>query len=204
MTILCNNPKCRGVLNQHTPAMCPNCGEPTGAAPMERIDLTSAKEQAMLEPTSIVERLRAIELRASELMTRMAQCERETIGAAASGNDSQVLKRLLDLHSAAIDQIADQGQTGRAALHERLNKLERRVSTLESPTSGSLDEQPHVPPEPQPEFTPDQMIAAIRKWLEFGNDMSAFRHGSTIFSGDGWAARALRAAMEFIDNAAKT
>ena len=103
MPTLCNNPQCRGVLNERTPARCPECGVPTGASPRERIDLQATAKQ--------------------------------------------------------------------------------------------LD--------PLPEFTTDQMIAAIGHWLQFGQDMFNDGHQQGYFSGDGWAARALRAAREFIEEAGR-
>ena len=39
MPTLCNNPQCRGVLNERTPERCPECGIPTGASPRERINI---------------------------------------------------------------------------------------------------------------------------------------------------------------------
>jgi hypothetical protein len=44
------------------------------------------------------------------------------------------------------------------------------------------------------------MVAAIGQWLEFGDAMFNDGHQQGYFSGDGWAARALRAAREYIEN----
>ena len=100
MPTLCNNPQCRGVLNERTPARCPECGVPTGVQPREQIDLQTTPKQ----------------------------------------------------------------------------------------------------PDPSPEFTPDQMVVAINQWLQFGEDMFNDGHQQGYFSGDGWAARSLRAAREFIEH----
>ena len=50
-------------------------------------------------------------------------------------------------------------------------------------------------------FTPDQMVAAIGHWLQFGERMLAMNQQAGYFSGCGWAARALAAARDFIEKA---
>ena len=104
MTIYCTNPQCRGVLNEHAPARCPECGVPT----------------------------------------RTPAC----------GQDEDVV----------------------------VAKLAR----LDSPV--------------EPEFTPAKMALAIGQWLQFGEDMFNDGHQQGHFCGDGWAARALRATREYIEN----
>ena len=51
---------------------------------------------------------------------------------------------------------------------------------------------------PPSEFTPEQMVAAIGRWLQFGQDMFDDGYQDGYFCGDGLAARALRAARDFI------
>ena len=103
MTIYCTNPQCRGVLNEHAPARCPECGVPT----------------------------------------RTPAC----------GQDEDVV----------------------------VAKLAR----IDSPA--------------EPEFTPAKMSLAIGQWLQFGEDMFGNGEHDGYFSGDGWAARALRATRDMIE-----
>lgn len=49
-------------------------------------------------------------------------------------------------------------------------------------------------------FTTDQMVSAIGQWLAFGEQMFNDGNQYGYFSGAGWAARALAAAREFIEN----
>lgn len=51
-------------------------------------------------------------------------------------------------------------------------------------------------------FTPAQMVAAIDQWLAFGEDQLGSGHCG-YFSGSGFAARALRAARDFIEKAGR-
>ena len=130
MPTLCNNPQCRGVLNERTPARCPECGVPTGATPRERIYVTAD------ETTNLT-------------------------------TDAEIK------HAA---QFSPGSVTPAAKV---------------------------VTPPPTPSFTTDQMIAAINAWLQFGEDMFNDGNQYGYFSGDGWAARALRAARDFIEEAGR-
>jgi len=133
MAIYCNNPQCRGVLNERTPSRCPECGVATGAEPRNRIDLLEA-----IPPYST---------------------DRPPPSAEAQAASQEVL----------------------AVMEDKLADLRPAVRV------GRIQ--------------PCEMIMAIGQWLQFGEDMFNDGHQQGYFCGDGWAARALRAARDFIEKA---